>query len=191
MISMHATSRLAHLLELADKGPALRAALAEEVAELLTDWPSDCPVEMRGACEALLARAAREVDTKIRARLRVRLYSDPALSARVLPRDEGISLIEIARDGGDIAASLAQALCLSNSRVEDILSDSSGHALATACKGARLSRTAFSTLAMLVIRNGDIAQTHARLDAYDAMSVMQAVEQLQAWRASDLAQHAA
>lgn len=188
---MHATSRLAHLLELADKGPALRAALAEEVAELLTDWPSDCPVEMRGACEALLARAAREVDTKIRARLRVRLYSDPALSARVLPRDEGISLIEIARDGGDIAASLAQVLCLSNSRVEDILSDSSGHALATACKGARLSRTTFSTLAMLVIRNGDIAQTHARLEAYDAMSVMQAVEQLQAWRSSDLAQHAA
>ena len=59
---MHGTPRLAHLLELADKGPALRAALAEEVAELLIDWPSDCPQEMRGVCEALLANAAREVD---------------------------------------------------------------------------------------------------------------------------------
>ena len=39
--------RLAHLLELADKGPALRAALAEEVASLLVDWPNDCPLEMR------------------------------------------------------------------------------------------------------------------------------------------------
>ncbi len=52
------SSRLAHLLELADKGPTLRAALAEEVAEMLTDWPADCPPEMRATCEALLAQAA-------------------------------------------------------------------------------------------------------------------------------------
>ena len=70
-----ATARLVHLLELAEQGPTLRAALAEEVAELLTNWPGDCPNEMRGACEALLARAAREVDDTILARLEVRLSS--------------------------------------------------------------------------------------------------------------------
>ena len=66
---MHGNPRLSHLLELADKGPALRAALAEEVAELLTYWPGDCPQDMRAPCEALLARAAREVDPTIRADL--------------------------------------------------------------------------------------------------------------------------
>ena len=42
---MSGTQRLINLLELADQGPAMRAALAEEVAELLTDWPADCPAK--------------------------------------------------------------------------------------------------------------------------------------------------
>jgi hypothetical protein len=44
---MTTNPRLAHLLELADKGPTLRAALAEEAANLLMEWPDDCPAEMR------------------------------------------------------------------------------------------------------------------------------------------------
>ena len=96
---MSAPQRLIHLLELADKGPALRAALAEEVAELLIDWPADCPEEMRASCEALLAQAGREVDADTRARLRVRLYADPQLAARVLPRDSSRGVIEGLRQG--------------------------------------------------------------------------------------------
>ena len=84
---MSASQKLSHLLQLADQGPALRAALAEEVAELLTDWPADYPDSMRGVCEALLAKAAREVDAATRARLRVQLYADPDLAGRVLPRE--------------------------------------------------------------------------------------------------------
>ena len=72
---MAASQKLSHLLQLADQGPALRAALAEEVAELLTNWPADYPDSMRGACGALLAKAARDVDAATRARLRVQLYS--------------------------------------------------------------------------------------------------------------------
>jgi hypothetical protein len=189
---MHATARLTHLLDLANKGPALRAALAEEVAELLTNWPSDCPVEMRGACEALLARASREVDDNVLARLRVCLYADPALAARVLPRPGiGRDLVEIARDGGDIAASLAQALNLPHARAGEILSDPSGLALAIACKSLRLSRAAFSTLTMLLGHKDDIAQTYARLDVYDAMGAWEAARQLQGWRTSDAVAHAA
>ena len=190
---MNATTRLVHLLELADKGPALRAALAEEVAELLTDWPSDCPKEMRGACEALLARAAREVDVKIRARLRVRLYTDPALAARVLPRDESVSaqLIETARKGGDVLAPLSRALELPAGRVKEILADPSGLALAVACKGSRLSRVVFSTLAMLIGGKGDASRDYARLDRYDAINAADAALQLQAWRKGGVVPHAA
>ena len=186
---MNATARLAHLLELADQGPALRAALAEEVAELLIDWPGDCPKEMRGACEALLARAAREVDAKIRARLWVRLHADPVLAARVLPRNEAVSndLIAAARKGEDIRVPLAQALNLPAAQVEEILADSSGHALAVACKGLRLSRVTYSTLAVLTGSQLD----YSRLDRYDAVETPDAVRQLQDWRIKSAVQHAA
>ena len=189
MSAMHATTRLAHLLELAEKGPALRAALAEEVAELLIDWPSDCPKEMRGPCEALLARAAREVDSKIRARLWVRLHADPALASRVLPRNEAVSneLIAAARKDGDICAPLAQALNLPASRVEELLADPS--ALAVICKGLRLSRVTYSTLAVLA--GGRDLTDYSRLDRYDAVETPDAVRQLQDWRIQSAVQHAA
>jgi hypothetical protein len=188
---MNAPHRLIHLLELADKGPALRAALAEELAELLTDWPADCPNEMRGPCEALLARAACEVDDNIRARLRVRLYADPALAARVLPREDvGKSLIEMARGGEDIATKLTQALGLPQTRIEEILSDTSGRALATACKGLGLSRAVFSSLAILADHQRDVAQSYTRLDVYDDVSATDAARQLRFWRESPAIQSA-
>ena len=186
-------SHLAHLLELAEQGPTLRAALAEEVAELLNDWPEDCPNEMRGACEALLARAAREVDDDILARLQARLSTDPDLAARMPPRRETLSrsLIETARCGGDVMTLLAEALNLSLFRTGELFSDPSGHTLALACKGLQLSRAAFSTLAMLLARKSDILQYYATLNIYDATNASQAAEQLQDWRASDKVQHAA
>jgi hypothetical protein len=190
---MHATTRLAHLLELADKGPALRAALAEELATLLIDWPGDCPVDMRGACEALLARAAREVDGDVRARLRQRFHAHPDLATRLLPADENIGrgLIETVRGGGDLVSPLAQALNLSHGRAEEILSDPSGQALAIACKALQLGRAAYSTLALLLGGNDEAVQYYARLDAYDAIGIPDAAQQLQEWRASDMAQRAA
>src|SRR5882724_7694846 len=97
---MAASEKLSYLLQLADQGPALRAALAEEVAELLGAWPSDYPESMRGVCEALLVKAARDVNAATRARLRVQLCSDPELSHRVLPRESSSQvLVEAARAG--------------------------------------------------------------------------------------------
>ena len=61
--------RLIHLLALAEKGPALRGALAEEVADLLLDWPPECPIAMRRPCEILLERITQEADTDTRTRL--------------------------------------------------------------------------------------------------------------------------
>ncbi len=187
---MEASSRLMHLLKLADSGPTMRAALSEEVADLLIEWPANYLPEMRGACEALLARAAREVDEKILTRLHARLQANPQLAARLLPRKER-SLIETARRGGIISAPLAQALDLSQSRIRNILSDSSGHSLAIACKGTGLPRATFSTLVILLCGKSDAAQTGARLNAYDAVNLPEAKRQLHNWRASDLATHAA
>ena len=137
---MAASQKLSHLLELADQGPALRAALAEEVAELLTDWPADYPDSMRGVCEALLAKAARDVDAATRARLRVRLYADPDLAARVLPRESASqTLIEAARAGEGLARRAgAKAWAWTTRWRAQILDDESGAALAVACKGANI-----------------------------------------------------
>jgi AraC-like DNA-binding protein len=187
---MSGTQRLINLLELAAQGPAMRAALAEEVAELLIAWPTDCPAEMRTTCEALLARAAREVDEDTRARLRIRLYADPALAGRVLPREaQDRALIEAARRGEIVLPRIARALGVSERQASDILGDESGHALAAAAKALGLNRAAFSGLAMLVQARDDVAACYRRLDAYDAISAVEASRELRRW--SDETLHAA
>jgi len=180
---MPASDRLSHLLELANQGPALRAALAEEVAELLTHWPDDCPESMRAVVETLLAKCARDVDPAVRARLRVQLYADPGLSARVLPREPAArALVETARAGGDIDTALADALGLDQQTARDILDD--GEMLAVACKAAGIDRAAFSALALTA---GPIRETGgalALLDRWSAIAVPDARESLNQWRAS-------
>ena len=183
---MSANPRFAHLLELADKGPALRAALAEEVAALLMEWPADCPADMRPVFENLLAKTACEVDADTRARLRVQLFADRALAMRLLPKEKNpeTTLIEAARDGGDLVAVLGEALGLDADNTTEILKEESGEALAIACKGAGLSRLAYSTLALLALpQGGDPA---ARLTLYDRIATLEAARTLRTWRGAKL-----
>lgn len=183
---MSANPRLAHLLELADKGPALRAALAEEVAALLVDWPTDCPDAMRPVFENLLTKTAREVDPDVRARLRVQLFGDRDLAARVLPKEKSpdACVIEAVREGGDVVAALAEALGLDQYNTAEILKEATGEALGIACKGAGLSRLAFSTLALLALpEGGDAAQ---RLALYDRIATLDASRTLRSWRTARL-----
>jgi hypothetical protein len=183
---MSANPRLAHLLELADKGPALRAALAEEVAALLMEGPDACPTAMRPVFENLLAKTARAVDADTRARLRVRLFADRALALRVLPKEEDpvAPLLAAARSGGAVAARLAEILGLDAPRTAEILREETGHALALACKGAGLSRVAYSALALLALPPG--GDPAARLALYDAIATLEAARTLRAWREAPL-----
>ncbi len=180
---MAASEKLSYLLQLADQGPTLRAALAEEVAELLTDWPADYPENMRAVCEALLAKAAHDVDAATRARLRVKLASDPDLAQRVLPR-EGVSqaLVAAARNGAKLTTVLAESLGVNDEVARQILDDDSGAALAVACKGAHIERAAFSALALLVQPPRDRSHAFAVLDAFDAVPENEAARVLSEWR---------
>ena len=185
---MAASQRLSHLLQLADQGPTLRAALAEEVAELLTAWPSDYPDNMRGICESLLAKAARDVDAATRARLRVQLYSNPELAARVLPRESAVqSLIDAARKGEDLPVRLAQSLGVDAQMAAQILDDETGAALAVACKGANIDRAAFSALALLTRPGRDRSHAFAVLDAFDNVPISEATRVLRGWRENQAA----
>jgi hypothetical protein len=178
--------RLAHLLELADKGPALRAALAEEAAALLMEWPSDCPAEMRPVFENLLAKTAREVDADTRTRLRVQLYADRELAARVLPREKTPvqPLVQAAREGAPLTEQLAETLGLDAPRAAEILNEDSGEALAIACKGAGISRTVYSTLALLVYPSKE--GLCERLAVFDRITTLDAARTLRAWRGAKL-----
>ena len=158
---MAASQRLSHLLQLADQGPALRAALAEEVIELLLDWPSDYPQSMRNVCEALLAKAARDVDATTCARLRERLASRPDLAARVLPPESTGRILVAAARRGDTQA-LAQSLGVDTERLHDEV------ALAAACKTAHIDRAAFSALIILTRLDRDYRRAYAALDVFDA-----------------------
>lgn len=184
---MTTNPRLAHLLELADKGPALRAALAEEAAALLMDWPADCPSDMRPVFENLLAKTARDLDSDTRARLRVQLYANRELCARILPRENPVPvLIAAAREGDAVIPRLATTLGLDETRAAEILKEDSGEALAIACKGAGLSRAAFSTLALLAFpRRERMAE---RLNVYDRVPTLDAARTLRAWRSARLRQ---
>lgn len=188
---MPASQKLSHLLQLADQGPALRAALAEEVADLLIHWPADYPQAMRAICETLLAKAARDVDAATRARLRVQLYSDPELSHRVLPRESVAQNLVAAARNGDIAAVLADSLGVEPGMAQQILNDETGAALAVACKGAQIDRAAFSALALLTHPGRDLNGMHTVLDAYDSMSLSEATRVLRGWREPEAGAHVA
>ena len=180
---MAASQKLSHLLQLADQGPALRAALVEEVAELLANWPSDYPQTMRGACEALLAKAAHDLDDDTRARLRIQLRSQPELAGRVPPRESSDqTLIETARQGGNFVAALAARLSVDEKMAAQILDDESGVALAVACKAAGMDRATFSTLALLTRPGRDRVHAYAVLDAFENVAAGEAARMLKDWR---------
>ena len=141
---MAASQKLSYLMQLAEQGPALRAALAEEVAELLAAWPSDYPESMRPVCEALLAKA------------------------RETPPETGLqTAIEVARKGGNVAEPLAKSLHIDLGSAARILRDASGGALAAACKHAGIDRACFSALALLIWPQRDRRHAFAVLDAFD------------------------
>jgi hypothetical protein len=160
--------RLAHLLKLADQGPALRAALVEEVTDLLAKWPADYPAEMRGVCEQLLARAERE--------------GKPESKPRPKPQTRERALITAARLGKGVGEKLAQILGVATSVAEAILRDPSAKSLAVAARAANMPRCDFSALVLLAHPKADRATAYARLAAYDDVAMTEATRALRAWR---------
>jgi hypothetical protein len=202
--------RLNHLLELAAQGPAGRAALLGELADLLLDWPADYALAMRAPFEALFEKTAREVDARTRVDVARRLEGHDELPVAVLneffleaPRGlrtrilalndvqdadteetvtvDGPSLLEAARTmNGTFAGTFAHTLSLPEATATEILGDATGQSLAVVCKGAGLDRATFSAIALLVARDGDIA---ARLSAFDQVPQSGAERLTGFWRA--------
>ena len=169
--------RLGTLLDLAAQGAAGRAALLDELANLLVDWPADYVQAMRGPFEALFEKTVREAAPEVRAGLAERLAdhdelpvallnelfldASPAARAHILRRNAALdepgpvlradasALVCAARRmmNGAFAGAFAEALELPDATARMILRDA--QALAITCKGAGLDRAAGSAITVL------------------------------------------
>jgi hypothetical protein len=164
----------------------LRAALAEEVADLLSAWPPDYPESMREVCESLLAKALHDLEPSTRAKLRVQLYSQPGLAERILTQEAtSRPLIEAARMGKDLVEILAESLGLDRRIALDILQDECGTKLAVACKASCMERCAFSALVLLIHPARDRSHAFGMLDMFDGLSAAEASRRLRSWQGEE------
>jgi hypothetical protein len=158
--------RLLRLVALArDSAPVQREMLIGELAELLADWPQDCPQSMRKAFELLLDKKRREAEAAT--------LDEPALIARARTQKRQDWTVEFAGYIGIDAETAAR-----------IVREPTGEALAVACKAARLSRATFSALAVLAARedSASIDEIYARLANYESVSEEAAREIMAGWR---------
>jgi len=201
--------RLNHLLALAAQGPAGRAALLNDLADLLLDWPADYALAMRAPFEALFEKTAREVDAATRVSVASRLdghaelpvsllnefFLDApcTLRARILAMNDVLesepgnsakidaaTIVDAARTlNGAFPERFADLLALPRIAVQDILNDASGQSLAVACRGAGLDRATFSAIALLTSHGANTAE---RLSAYDQVPQAAAERLTEFWR---------
>lgn len=97
--------------------------------------------------------------------------------------DEAV-LLTAARESArtDFASAFAHALQVSAGTADRILDDATGHALAIACKGARITRATYSGLALLELGTGAQELVLRRLSAFDEISATAARRVLRRWR---------
>ena len=79
-----AKERLLHLVSQATGGQTARAFLVGELADLLLDWPADCPDSMRPPVLALFERLVREIGQESRAQLATRFSAHSELPLELL-----------------------------------------------------------------------------------------------------------
>ncbi len=85
MTLLHPRERLNRLVELASQsGLPARRALANDLADLLLDWPVAYPPAMREPFEALLEKAVRDVEPAARAILAERFTGDTGTPLAIL-----------------------------------------------------------------------------------------------------------
>lgn len=213
--------RLCHLLELAAQGAGERAHLADEVADLLLDWPAQYPAAMRATFDALLEKIVREMEPGAAAALATRfegredfpltllneffLYASPQMKDAILRRNDagaeiacasldGDALLRAARTGREFPQSLAEIAAIPESLATAVLNDASARALAALAKGAGIARASFSAMAILTGPARSVHENFAMLGVFDAVPRNGAAHLLGHWRARaepHLARHAA
>jgi hypothetical protein len=144
---------------------ALRLNSPDTTLALLNDFYLDLPQELRGP---ILARNAER--------------GAEAPGAEITGRE--VMLIAAARkaNGGDLVQPFAQLMGISATTAQSVLEDASGDALAVVCKGGGVSRSTYSTLAVLAAKDPSAGSLYDRLAAFDAIPENGARRMLAHWR---------
>jgi len=201
--------RLSHLLELAAQGAGERVHLADEVADLLLDWPSAYPAAMRGTFEALLEKIVGEmapascsaIAQRFAGREEVPLalfnaffFSAPgAMQEDILARNAALgpadgaridsdTLLSAVRGSRDCAQTLAEIACVPQAIAQAMLADPTGRGLAVLARATGMARASFSAMAILAGPVRSVAENFAMLGVYDAIPENGARHLLAAWR---------
>ena len=202
--------RLSHLLELAAQGAGERAHLADEVAELLLDWPPQYPQAMRATFVSLLEKIVREMAGPSRAVLAARfrdrddfplsllneffLYAPAPMKDAILARNDaqapvdcaGVdaeALLHAARTAREFADALAHIAGLPFAVAAAMLSDPSARGLAALARATGISRATFSAMAILTGPARSVHENFAMLDVFDRVPVGGARQLVAFWRA--------
>jgi len=202
--------RLSHLLELAAQGAGERAHLADEVAELLLDWPPQYPDAMRATFVALLEKIVREMACPNRAVLAARfrdredfplsllnelfLFAPAPMKDAILRHNdaqgpaecvpvEAETLLHAARTADDFAAALAQLAGLPQTVAAAMLSDPSARGLAALARATGINRATFSAMAILAGPARSVHENFAMLDVFDGVPENGARHLVAFWRA--------
>ena len=141
---------------------------------LLNDFYLDLPQDLRAP---ILARNAER-------------GADP-LPGEITGRE--VMLIAAARkaSGRDLVQAFAQLMGISAGMAQTVFDDASGDALAVVCKGSGVSRTTYSTLAVLAAKDTSPQALFERLAAFDAIPENGARRMLAHWRREQGAARAA
>ena len=202
--------RLSHLLELAAQGAGERVHLADEVADLLLDWPSAYPAAMRATFEALLEKIVGEMAPMscgaIAARFAGRddfpltlfnaffFSAMPSMQDEILARNDVLdavdgmaidsdALLTAARASRDFAPVLAALAGVPETIAEALLRDASGRGLAVMARATGMARASFSAMAILAGPTRSVSENFAMLAVYDAVPENGARHLLRTWRA--------
>ncbi len=201
--------RLSHLLELAAQGAGERAHLADEVADLLLDWPAAYPAAMRATFEALLEKIVGEMEPAACAAIARRFAgrddfplslfnalffgATPAMMYEILMRNDVLepvdcaaidsaALLHAARTSRDFAVALADLAGLPEGIARAILADTTGRSLAVLARATRMARASFSAMAILAAPARSVDENFAMLGIYDAVPLNGARHLVRLWR---------
>ncbi|HJW42107.1 MAG TPA: hypothetical protein VJ476_12905 [Rhizomicrobium sp.] len=202
--------RLSHLLELAAQGAGERAHLADEVADLLLDWPAQYPQAMRATFVALLEKIVREMAgascAVLAARFRDRddfplsllneffLFAPEAMKDAILHRNDvqapvdcdGIdadALLTAARGAKDFAGTLAHLAAVPHAVAAAMLNDPSARGLAALARATGINRATFSAMALLAGPARSVHENFAMLTVFDTVPQNGARHLMAFWRA--------
>jgi hypothetical protein len=143
------------------------AASGDTPVDLLNGFFFDVPAESKLAILARNARAAAGDE-----------------EFKFEPDFEPAFLASVRRDGAEFASALSEYLDIDAATASLILEDESSKSLAVACKGARLSRATYSSIAVLASgRIGEALEAnYARLETFDDVPGEGAGRMLSYWR---------